>query len=190
MSLQVWLPLGTSLGISNDYDTTIYRESDNSLWLRIFHHNNPTNNGLFASTDDFTKPIYKNANKWSNLQLLNQINSWELMVKQKATSSSSEMKYRWIQLVNPYTATYNDVTSNSVIKITVPSDATSATGGMYHIGSSTYFCITNGANGNWFGAIGAWTTYNNGIPGYPNTSVTTGYLDLYMRIDEKYLRKL
>ena len=98
MSLQVWLPLGTSLGISNDYDTTIYRESDNSLWLRIFHHNNPTNNGLFASTDDFTKPIYKNADKWSNLQLLNQINSWELMVKQKATSSSSEMKYRWIQL--------------------------------------------------------------------------------------------
>ena len=190
MALQIWLPLDVGLNISNDYDTTIYRESDGSMWLRIFHHNNPTNNGLFASTDDFTKPIYKDANRWSNLQLLNQMNSWELMVKQKATSSSTEMKYRWKQDVNPYSATYSQVTANTVIKINVPSDATSAIGGMYHIGSSTYFCITNGSNGNWFGAIGAWTNYNGGFPGYPNTSVTTGYLDLYMRIDEKYFRNL
>lgn len=191
MALQMWLPLDVGLEITNDYDTTIYREVDNSLWLRIFHHNNPASNGLFSSSDNFTNPIYKDANRWSNLQLLNQMtDSWELMVKQKATSSSSEMTYRWIQNVNPYTAVYNDVTSNTVIKINVPSDAISAIGGMYHIGSSTYFCITNGSNGNWFGAIGAWSNYSGGIPGYPNTGVTTGYLDLYLRIDKKCLRNL
>ena len=175
----------------NKFDTNTYVESDGSVWIRISHHNNPQNNGRFASTNDFTKPLYLDANRWFNCQLLNFLSGqWELMIKQKATSSSTETKYRWIQTKNPYSAVYADVTAANVTKVSVPSDAVAAIGGMYKINSSTYFCITNGSNGNWFGAVGAWGVYSNGIPGYPNTAVTTGYLDLYMRIDNVIRDKL
>jgi len=46
-------------------------------------------------------------------------------------------------------------------------------------------CIANGSNGNWYGGIGVWAAYGGGIPGYPNTTVTTGYVDLYIRIHQK-----
>ena len=175
----------------NKFDTNTYVESDGSVWIRISHHNNPQTNGRFASTNDFTKPLYLDANRWFNCQLLSFLSGqWELMVKQKATSSSTETKYRWIQTKNPYSAVYADVTAANVTKVSVPSDAVAAIGGMYKINSSTYFCITNGSNGNWFGAVGAWGVYGNGIPGYPNTAVTTGYLDLYMRIDNVIRDKL
>ena len=44
--------------------------------------------------------------------------------------------------------------------------------------------IANNSNGNWFGAFGCWTAYSGGIPGYPNNVVTSGYMDLYVRVDE------
>jgi hypothetical protein len=43
-------------------------------------------------------------------------------------------------------------------------------------------CIANNTNGNWYGGIGAAAAFNGGIPGYPNTTVTTGYIDLYVRV--------
>jgi hypothetical protein len=39
-------------------------------------------------------------------------------------------------------------------------------------------------NGNvWWCACGSWTDYGGGIPGFGN-KVTTGYLDLYIRISD------
>ena len=170
---------------ANQFDLTNYVEPDGSTWIRIFHHNNPAS-AIFANTDDFTKPVYKDANRWFNCQILNQINNgkWELMVKQKLTSSDSETKYRWIQTVNPYTGNFNQTVAANITKITTSGYSTFANaGGMYKLNSSTFFCINNSSNGNWFGAIGSWSTYQGGIPGYPNTAVTSGYMDLYLRLD-------
>lgn len=185
MSLQIWMPLEVKSSIVNTYDPNIYVEFDGSAWIRIFHHSNPTNNGLFTSSDSFTTSVYKDANRWFNCSLLNQVTDgkWELMVKQKTTSDATETKYKWIQIVNPYNAVYEDVTSDKINKIDVPSGAVAAMGGLYKLNSSTYFCIVNGTKGNWFGAIGAWSTYSSGIPGYPNTAITTGYLDLYLKVN-------
>ena len=171
----------------NQFDLTNYIEPDGSMWIKIFHHNDPVNNGKFASTDDFTKPLYKDANRWFNCQILNQINNdkWELMVKQKTTSSATESKYRWIQTVNPYTGTFNNTKASDITKIITSGYSTFANaGGMYKLNSNTFFCINNGTNGNWFGAIGSWGTYNtNQVPAYPNTALSTGYMDLYLRLD-------
>lgn len=170
----------------NEFDLENYRESDGSIWIRVFHHNNPSG-GLFASTDDFTKPIYKDVNRWFNCQLFNQIadNKWELMVKQKKTSSDTETKYRWIQTKNPYNAVYADVSASNITRITTSGYTNISTaGGLYKHNASTYFVINNGTSGNWFGAIGSWTVYQNGIPAYPTTGViTSGYMDLYLRLD-------
>jgi hypothetical protein len=53
-------------------------------------------------------------------------------------------------------------------------------------------CIANGSSGNWFGGIGAASAYNGGIPGYPNTTVTDGSIDLYMRVyaDAKIIKDI
>ena len=104
------------------------------------------------------------------------------MVKQKSTSSDTEKKYRWIQYANPLTATWEQVKPGTVTNITTSGYTNGGYGGLYKLNSNTYFVIANGTKGNWFGAIGAWSTYNGGIPGYPNTSITTGYLDLYIRL--------
>ena len=105
------------------------------------------------------------------------------MVKQKTTSSAAETKYRWVQTVNPLTAVWADVKPGTVTFNTSSGYTSSSYGGMYIFkNSNLHMCIANSSNGNWYGGIGAAAAYNGGIPGYPNTTVTTGYIDLYMRV--------
>ena len=172
--------------IANTFDTNTYVEPAGSAWIRIFHHNNPAN-AIFASTDTFTSQVYKDANRWFNVSLCNLLSdSWELMVKQKTTSSATETKYRWIQNYNPMTATYNQTTLANVSINTSTGYSTVANyGGIYYKNGSTYICVNNAVSSNWMGAIGAWNTWNSGIPGWGTTAVTSGYLDLYLRIDAK-----
>lgn len=170
--------------IANTFDTDTYVEPDNSVWIRIFHHNNPAST-RFASTDTFTTQVYKDANRWFNVSLCNYLSgSWELMIKQKLTSSSTEEKYRWIQTSDPMNGSFNDTKAANVTKITTAGYSNNANaGGIYKMNSNTYLVINNSVSGNWFGAVGSWNAHEGGIPGYPNTVITTGYMDLYLRID-------
>lgn len=168
----------------NPYDTTIYTEPDGSKWIRIIHHNNPAG-GLFSSTDNFNDYVYKDENRWFFGSLVNGVvnGRWEFMVKQKQTSSSTEEKYRWIQTKNPYEAVYADVSPSAVTRITTSGyNVNTSSGGIYKMNGNTFFVITNTNNGNWYGAFGSWTAYSNGTPGFPNTVITSGYMDLYLRI--------
>ena len=170
--------------IANTFDTNYYVEPDGSMWIRIFHHNNPAN-ARFAQTDTFTTQVYKDADRWFNVKLCDLLSGpWELMIKQKTTSDATEVKYRWIQSTTPMGGTFDTTKAANVTKITTSgySNNTNA-GGAYVFNSSTYIVINNSTSGNWFGAIGSWGTYQNGIPGYPNSAITTGYMDLYLRID-------
>ena len=103
---------------------------------------------------------------------------------QKADSSASEKKYRWIQQVNPNTAVYEDVPSSAVTKNTGTGYTSFSTGGIYKFNSNAYYVTNNGSKGNWWGAIGAWNAHQGGIPGWAGTIVKDGgHLDLYIRID-------
>ena len=171
--------------IANTFDKNLYVEPDGSAWIRIVHHNNPAN-ALFGSGNSFSSQVYLDADRWFNASLCNYLSgSWELMVKQAATSGATEYKYRWIQTTNPMTSNFDQTKAANITKITT-SGYTSGAGGIYYNnGANSYFVINNGSNGNWFGAFGCWSAYQGGIPGYPNTTVTTGYMDLYLRIDDK-----
>lgn len=166
------------------YDDTIYVEPDGSMWVRIVRQNNPTSN-KFASTDSFTTSVYKSANTWFYAAFCNYVDKWELMVKQIIQNATSETKYRWVQQYNPMTATYANVARANITYNTSTGYATPATtyGGLYNHGINTKLCANNNSNGNWFGAIGAWGAHAGGIPGWNNTVITTGYEDLYLRID-------
>jgi hypothetical protein len=170
------------------FDTAFYVEPDGSTWIRIAHHNNPSTN-KFASTDTFTSSVYKDTNRWFYVSLCNKItnNVYELMVKQTAASGDSEVKYRWIQTKNPMTATFAETTTANVTIISTSGYSTYTNyGGMYYNdGSRSYIVANNAINGNWWGAIGCWTDYSSGIPGYGQTPITTGYIDLYLRVDNQ-----
>ena len=121
------------------YDSTLYQEPDGSIWIRIFHHNNPAN-ALFASTDTFSSSVYLDADRWFNVSILNLItnNTYELMIKEMVASGGTEDKYRWIQTVNPMTAVFGDVDEADVTKITTTGYSTASSyGGIYYIKSNT-----------------------------------------------------
>ena len=172
------------------YDNTVYVEPDGSKWVRIVHHNNPASY-LFSSSNDFANGVYIDENRWFNVySVVKRLNSYEFMVKQTSTSSSSEVKYRWIQYTSPLTATYANVAPSVVTRITTSGYTDGGYGGLYILNSNTHMVIANTSNGNWYGAFGCWTAWNGGIPGYPNTGVTSGYMDLYVRIDSIYYPKV
>jgi hypothetical protein len=171
----------------NPLDATFYEEPDKSIWIRLVHHNNPTS-VKFASTNTFASSVYLDADRWFYASIVNKIknNVYEFMIKQKPTSDGTEAKYRWIQTVNPFTAVFGDVDAADVTKITTTGYSThSSYGGIYKFNSNTYFVANNSNNGNWYGALGCWTAWNGGIPGYAGVAVTTGYIDLYLRVDNQ-----
>lgn len=182
-----------SESITSVFDDTEYIEPDGSVWIRIFHHNNPNSSSrLFSKTDSFTTNVYKDADRWFNVSLCNKVSKWEFLVKEKETSSSTEFKCRWIQTANPMSATLNNTTSANITQITTTgySQMTSGFGGLYKADTATYdktYLTQNSGSINWSGAIGCWTGYGTSIPAVrvvngPN-SISTGYLDLYLRID-------
>ena len=170
------------------YDYETYAEPDGSAWIKIYHHNNPAN-ALFASSNTFTTSVYLDADRWFFCSLLNQITNgtYELMLKQKTTSSATETKYRWIQYANPMTCAFGDVDVADV-SINTSSGYSTITnyGGIYKKVASTYLCVNNAASGNWIGAIGCWAAWSGGIPGWGG-AVTSGYMDLYLRVDNQIL---
>ena len=167
------------------YDKNIYTESDGSKWIRIFHHNNPASK-LFAKTDIWASGVYKDEDRWFDIYpIVQSLTTFEFMVKQKQTSSATEVKYRWIQNKSPLTATYNDVKPDAVTRITTSGYTNGNQGGLWRSGhANTHMVIANSNSGNWYGATGCWVAYNGGIPGYPNTVITTGYIDLYIKISD------
>lgn len=170
------------------YDPNVYVEPDGSCWLRVFHHANPAS-ARFSSTDDFVNSVYLDANRWFNVAMCSHVDKWELIVAQQPTTDGAISKFRFIQTANPMTASFSAVAAANITKITSSGDATYASssssygGIMRSTATQTYLCANNGTSGNWWGAIGCNTVHNGGSPGYNATTITTGYIDLYLRID-------
>lgn len=173
---------GLSETLINPFDTEFYYEPDNTVWIKIVHHNNPAN-VKFASNNTFTTSVYIDADRWFNVALCNLVSKWELMIKQMPTTGGTESKFRWIQKYNPMTATYAQVAATEVTKNTSSGYSSFSDGGLYPINSNTYLCTNNGNQGNWWGSVGAWNAHQGGIPAWNGTVVTTGYMDLYLRVD-------
>ncbi len=168
------------------YDPNIYIEPDGSAWVHIYHHNNPSA-GSFASTDPFATSVKIDDNRWFNAtQVCNQLNKWEFLIKYAHTAGGVEYKERWIQTKNPENAVFGDVDAADITRITGNGYKTGTWGGLYKKNSSAYWVMNNGNSGNWWGATGSFSIYQGGIPGYVGGSgviTTTGYNDLYVRID-------
>ena len=170
------------------YDNELYFEPDGSVWVHVFHHNNPAGGAFGDIGTTAPNSVYINQDRWFNVQVADQLSSWEILVKTKMTPSSEEEKYRWIQPANPMTCAYTDVTRDKVTWITTDGyiNRIAGWGGLFKKKVSAYLAMDNNTNGgNWWGAVGAYSVYQGGIPGFSNGITTTGYLDLYLRVDNQ-----
>lgn len=161
--------------LTSPYDSNIYSEPDGSQWIRIFHHNNPKSQKLFESTDNILN-CYKDEDRWSYFEAFDKLSNYEIMIKQKGTSDGVEQKYRFIQNSNP-----NTTTSNTGVTYNIASEYnTSSYGAIRKYSGNAFYCCSSNA---WWGAFGVmtnWSSYR--IPGWNSTYISTGYVDLYVRI--------
>lgn len=173
-------------GILQSQSFTEYHiEPDGSIWELCCAHINPSEN-IFNSSDTFSTGIIKNKNLYFNFNTCNSLtNNWEFLVKQKNTLTSNLKQRRWVQHYNPLLSetTYDNVSYANIESNTAYS--TDTKGGIYRGSGNTYLRMNNGSNGNWYGATGCWTVYQSGIPGFFQDIITTGYLLIYVRVDNQ-----
>lgn len=166
----------------NNFIELVHTEPDGSRWLHVFHHNNPSVN-LFASTDDFDNGVYKNKDMWFLMHYCKNFTKWEFLWIQNTTSDVASTKYRWIQSVSPFGTSYDAVKPSAVTRVTTAGYTDGGNGGFYKLRWNAHLVVANASNSDWFGATGSWTAYDGGTPGYPNSTVTTGCMNAYIRID-------
>ena len=168
------------------YDPEVLIEPDGSCWAHIGHHADPTTY-KFSSGDPFATGVWKDGRRFLDASYCDLVDKWEFIATQRATATATEQRFRWVQTKNPNVAVYEDVVASAVTKYTAAdgyTDMSASHGGIYKFNSNTYYVMTNGTKGDWFGAIGAWNDWNGGIPGINSTAVKDGgHLDLYIRID-------
>lgn len=175
-------------GIIQDNQFIEYlREADGAIFYPVCRHVNPSAQ-LFNQTDNFANGVYHNSGLWLDTQVFNTLDSWELLWIQKTTENGVVEKYRWVQNKNPLLATWTDVQPGQVTFNSGNEYTRSSYGGLFKKNSSSYLVIADGSAADWWGAIGCWTAYQGGLPGYPMNVVTTGEIDLYVRVPESYVR--
>jgi len=158
----------------SEYSDNLKILSDGSTWIRLMHHNNPASN-LFTTDNCWNNSA---TNLYSRLGLLkttawaSSSGEYEFLVYEKATSSSSEVVYRWKQTSNP--ATSSTLSGYQLISGSPPRSC-----GLMN--KNTYGCFHNG--GTWWCCCGSYTAYQGGIPGFSGI-VTTGYIDFYVRVPD------
>lgn len=151
-------------------DMKIKTLSDGSIWARILHHNNKAGTVLFSSSNVMN--IQSN-DLYSRLNILeefrNENNMFEFMVIQPELSETTI--YRWKQSNNPTNTT----------TLTDYENIENGQGGLVKCSGNT-LCAVSTLTSNWWCAIGCWTAFQGGIPGFGG-KVPTESLDFYVRID-------
>ena len=176
-------------GVLNNSQLNEYHvEPDGSIWEHIFHHERLDINSFSPSDKDYfsTQMVYKSPQIWFNFNLCNKISTdWELLWIQKPLITDQFEKFRWIQHANPLTATFADVAVANITKNTSAGYTDSGYGGLYKYDddNKTFLCANNGTASDWWGACGKYGFYKNGTPALHGKVVTTGQIDIFVRID-------
>lgn len=180
----------------NTYDMAIRTMDDGSIWARVFYHNSKQGAVLFTSLAEIKST--QTTDKYSRLGQLNEFKkangSFEFMLRYP--NYSSTLYNRWTQTSNPmeqYVTTNSSGTGTATGYTAVHIDWTgNYWGGLTRQNSdanSISSCYLSGSVGhsNWFYAIGATTTWGNGIPGAQSsidTGTVWGAVELWVRIDD------
>lgn len=175
------------VGVKNfiEYSDNLKLMPDGSVFLKLLRHNNPTSK-LFTSANCWLNTtdtdLYSSLVALKCVDWMRNLNQYEFLACEKLTSADTENQYRWKQTNNP--ATTNSATGYQSIS----GSASHMASGLATDG--THGCFDINGN-NWWCCCGCYTPYTvdsqTGIPGF-NGLVTTGYLELYIRIPDEMLK--
>lgn len=157
-------------------------EYSGCTWLQVLHHNTPATK-LFTSANGKNNDdpdLYSRLGLFdSNTNFRMSNGRYEFMVREKLESTHTESAATWVQTSSPTASTisgYQLLTSS-------PGNPP-RTFGLCHQSANAVFDISTQ---DWWCACGCNTAYQGGIPGFWGV-IKTGYLDLFIRIDNtKYI---
>lgn len=169
----------TTVGNIQDIFHDYMVEEDGTIWLHFFHQNCASGDYFTAGAqktnrDNFTFVSTECWNAGPLIYTCDHGDNYEFLVTQQKTVGGTPTRHRWIQTVNPYSAT-----SLSAAKVTTTIEGcTSCSGGIYIVNNQNNFWINAPS---WFG--GGWTgvTWSGGNPGW-NKEVVKGNQDIYIRV--------
>ena len=148
----------------------------NFSWLRVLHHNNPKA-ARFASQEEGknkdTKDHFSKLKVFFNNDVIrSRSGKYEFMAKERLESNSAEQTFMWKQTSNP--------TASTVSGYELVSQTTNPNRSFGLLRNGSYAVFHNGST--WWCACGSVSDFNGGIPGFGGT-VLSGYLDLYVKVD-------
>lgn len=152
------------------------KKFEDAIWLRVFHHNNLSGTVLWDSLSQVSiNGGYDELNKQTILYALNNYknSNFEFLLQY----SDLEGYNRWIQTSNPVT-TSESVTGYKAIHIDWNQNNWK---GLAKSNSGSTLIDGSVGSSKWYYAIGAIKNSGDGI--YSNDSVSSGYVDLWVRID-------
>lgn len=156
----------------------MYLEYRDCLWVKVLHHNRPASN-IFTTAN--AKNI-NTENLFSKLYLFDDTTrfkstagKYEFMVREKLESTSTENIGIWSQTSSP---TANAIAGYTQIYTSTGSWPRSF--GLTHQSANAVF--DDSGSSTWWCSCGCNTAYQGGIPSFWGIC-KTGYLDLYIRVD-------
>lgn len=155
-----------------EYNINKLMRYDGELWVQILHHNNKSGTKYFTSSNAAHND---NEDTYSRLGLIEQLRNADGKFEFLALQPDDEPNkiYRWIQENNPNTST----------SVTGFKNISNMSGGLVKCSGNTLWAVSNSTS-NWWQAVGCWTKYNGGIPGF-GQKVITGSLDIYVKLDKR-----
>lgn len=146
-----------------------------ATWLKVLQHVNPSSNQFTSSNagNNDSENLYSKLSYLTTNNFKSSNGAYEFLARQQQTSSGAVSTYRWTQTSAPASA--SSITGFTSLE-------GGLTRGLCKCSGNTYLAHT-GTTGDWWGACGSWSTYQGGVPGLGNLLVTTGFIQLYVRID-------
>lgn len=165
----------------NIYGMDYKQLDDGSEWAKIFYHRNHSGTVLFGNSAEALR--CNTDDKYSNLYLLEKFKNidskFEFMLEYPDDLTGYN---RWRQTTNPV----NDTGVAGYEAVSIDWDYNNWQGLCTSSSSNLTFIDGSPTTGEWFYAIGSYSSFDTGIPG-PNSAVS--YVELWVRIDNVDINK-
>lgn len=156
----------------------MYLEYSGCTWLKVLHHNAPATN-LFTTANrknNDDENLFSRLGLFDDTTMFKMTNGkYQFMVREKLESTSTENIGIWTQTSSPTASTiagYAQIYSST--------GSWPRSFGLTHQSANAVF---DESGSGWWCACGCSTAYQGGIPGFWG-NVKTGYIDLYIRVDD------
>ena len=165
-------------GEKPDIWRNMYLEYSGCTWLKVLHHNAPATN-LFTTANrknNDDENLFSRLGLFDDTTMFKMTNGkYQFMVREKLESTSTENIGIWTQTSSP--------TASAIAGYTQIYSSTGSWPRSFGLTHQSANAVFDESGSGWWCACGCSTAYQGGIPGFWG-NVKTGYIDLYIRVDD------